>query len=185
MESPTFHARKKSNPFLHSWGSIFECEREWHCDRDNLDSDQIIKRKSFANVSLTTELHVSRTMNWIKNSSGKEPFSKIINWPLMYLLNKAGLTVLEPPNEQPWGPTLWLSLPKHTFRFHFLMDHGERLGERLLILHHGPDHWGVQWGASFIGRHTLQRGRAKRVRGHSIGFTSSARTAVPCPFSES
>lgn len=160
-------------------------EREWHCDRDNLDSDQIIKRKSFANVSLTTELHVSRTMNWIKNSSGKEPFSKLTHWPWMYLLNKLDLRYWNLPMSSPEAPILWLSLPKHTFRFHFLMDHSERLGERLLILHHGPDHWGVQWGAGFIRRHALQRGRAKRVRGHSIGFTSSACTAVLCPFSDS
>ena len=38
------------------------------------------------------------------------------------------------------------------------MDDSEGPGERLLILHHGPDHWGIQRGAGFIRKHTLQRG---------------------------
>ena len=50
------------------------------------------------------------------------------------------------------------------------MDDSEGLGERLLILHHGPDRRGVQRGAGFIGRHALRRGRAKQSQGHSEGL---------------
>lgn len=60
--------------------------------------------------------------------------------------------------------------PLRTFELHFVVDHGQGLGEGLLILHHGPDHGGVQRGAGFIGQHALQRSRAEQVtqKAHSV-----------------
>lgn len=44
----------------------------------------------------------------------------------------------------------------------YLEDHSQGLGECLLILHHGPDHGGIERSAGVVRSHTLQRGRARQ-----------------------
>ena len=120
---------------------------------------------------------------------GKEFFSKATKWSLIYLSNKTGLwfTVFQSVGSHRVGhdwsdlaaaaaaASLWVAhrslfsdraSAERTFKWYFVVDNSEGPGERLLILHHGPDHWGIQRGAGFIRKHTLQR---EQSGGHSKG----------------